>query len=109
MGYNKSIKGKPMSQIINLSDYALRNAFLRGETNASEAEMFEVITILMSSSSRVRTTYYQMSLLCGAMLQADPGEGNGFLHQMTRSVIWEKQLLYQILSSIPHSDEHDLF
>lgn len=86
------------------------NSFLNGNPNAPEHEIFEIITILMGAASRIRTTYYQMNVIHAAMIDAEPTEGIGqYMKDQARSVIWEKQLVYQVLTSIPHSDEHDLF
>jgi len=93
----------------SFSGHLANNTFLKGNADAPEHEIFEVVTMILSSSSRLQISYNHIHQINGMLIEATKTPGiQEYLNTHMRAVVHEKKYLYDILQSIPHSDEHDL-
>lgn len=85
-----------------------QNSFMQGNIHALESDVFEVITHLLSTTSRIRSTYAKLTTALSSTPAEDEQLYNNYICKLNKNIIDAKMVMLLILTSIPHSDEHDL-
>lgn len=86
------------------------NAFLAGNANAPEHEIFEAITTLMTHTSRIRNTYSTLGMIFPAYTIAQPDDSVlSAVRGMRGNIATAKMQFVRIMLSIPEAYQEELF